>query len=106
MTVVVVLLGVFGSGVAGGALATHRWHRTRTRRADIAHYSGAWTDQDIEAFKQELAVTQTRAAGFRRAWKYAEATARSQAGLLAARRRPIPLGPPRRSPIPTYGAHR
>lgn len=102
---VVVLLGVWVTGAIGGVLATHRWHRTRTRRADIAHYSGAWTDQDIDAWKLELAVTQSRAAGFHRAWKHAEATARSQAGLLAARRRPIPLGPPRRSPIPTYGAH-
>jgi hypothetical protein len=98
MTVLLALIS--GAGIAYTVTAGH--YRKVIRRLDSHGYDSHRTADDIRALDHELAVAIADKGQWRRKSKRLEQVARSQAGLLAARRHaPIPL--PTHSPVPTYG---
>jgi hypothetical protein len=101
MTVVLAVLS--GAGIAYTVTAGH--YRKVIRRLDSHGYDSHRTADDIRALDHELAVAIADKGQWRRKSKRLEQVARSQAGLLAARRHaPIPL--PAHTAVPTYGGHR
>jgi hypothetical protein len=89
-----------GAGIAYTLTAGH--YRQVIRRLDSHGYDSHRTADDIRALDQELAVAIADKGQWRRRYLWAEQVARSQAGLLAARRH-TPIALPARTAVPTYG---
>jgi hypothetical protein len=101
MTVLLALIS--GAGIT--ATVTAGRYRRIIRQLDNVGYDAQWTRDDIAAIDHERAVAIADKARERRKSKRLEQVARSQAGLLAARRHtPIPL--PAHTAVPTYGTRR
>jgi hypothetical protein len=102
MTAILALIS--GAGIAYTLTAGH--YRQVIRQLDNHGYDSHRTADDIRALDHQLAVAIADRGQWRRKSKRLEQVARSQAGLLAARRHtPIPL-PAHRTPVPTYGSNR
>jgi hypothetical protein len=98
--VTVFLAVLSGAGIAYTLTASH--YRHIIRRLDVRGYDSHRTADDVRALDHQLALAIADKARERRKSKRLEQVARSQAGLLAARRHtPIPL--PAHTAMPDYG---
>jgi len=101
MTVLLALIS--GAGIT--ATVTAGRYRRIIRQLDVVGYDSHRTADDVRALDHQLAVAIADKARERRKSKRLEQVARSQAGLLAARRHaPIPL--PAHTSVPDYGRPR